>query len=388
MVTKDNLRDKLYLRLVSIAEELSHQQVAVYISEILGDSTNALYKLLSFSSKESLLDYLVRCDFMTSEHAFKARLLRKYLLMKPKVQYHRPKLQGKKHHVLVLYTSERYSGLIQEQINWSRQAKLTLRSDDEWLKLLQVFDSKSSDTTNSGVPITQENPTEAPRTPERRSAAPPRMNNASSPPSANRMQLSTPILVRNLPPSLANNSPLDMHSTPTTTRTNGGGKRLRAPYTTPRDNKTKPLASSEKMSIQKSLDKSFVDRLSAMKITDGTFTPAKQVTIPPQQLFDGNDYLSSLSISSTFSETTRSTSPTTRSSQVSAGSFPASTSTFMSDHSTSSVNLGRSADCMIELINKDSYDRIKRKRNPPSAAGTQEGHDNQQREMNPRVGIG
>jgi hypothetical protein len=92
MVTKDDLRNKLYFRLVAIADELSQQQVAVYISEILGDGTNALYKLLSFSSKERLLDYLVRCDFMTSEYALKTKALRKYLLQKPKVQYHKPGL--------------------------------------------------------------------------------------------------------------------------------------------------------------------------------------------------------------------------------------------------------------------------------------------------------
>jgi hypothetical protein len=42
MVTKDNLREKLYLRLAVIADEISVQLLAVYILEILGDGNNAL----------------------------------------------------------------------------------------------------------------------------------------------------------------------------------------------------------------------------------------------------------------------------------------------------------------------------------------------------------
>jgi hypothetical protein len=52
MVSKDDLREKLYLRLAAIADELSVQLLAVYILEILGDGNNALYKLLAFSSRE------------------------------------------------------------------------------------------------------------------------------------------------------------------------------------------------------------------------------------------------------------------------------------------------------------------------------------------------
>ena len=224
MVTKDDLWDKLYSRLVAIANELSHQLGSIYISEILGDNTNALYKLLSFSLKERLLDYLTCCDFMTSGHALKTKSLRRYLLQKPKVQYHKPGIQLEKLHVLVLHTSERYSaGSIQEQIYWSRQAMPPLSLDDEWLKLLQDFDSEDLDASE---PITPAPPTEAPQMPTRRSTAPPRMNYASSCPPADGnpfpMQLSTPIPMRNLPPLANNKNPLDIHSTPTPTRRNGG----------------------------------------------------------------------------------------------------------------------------------------------------------------------
>jgi hypothetical protein len=326
MVTKDDLRDKLYFRLVSIADELlSLQLMAVYIFEILGDGNNALYKLLSFSSKERFLDYLVHCDFVTSDRHLTAKALRRYLLGKYKVQYHQPMLQRERIHILVLCSSKGYYGSIQESIKWSRQANPTLSSnEDEWHKHIKDFENEN---TEASIP-----PATGPTAPEnhpskRRTTTPrPRLNNASSPPpDPIDMQCSTPILMRRRYQQGILQQP------------------TRHPPT----------------GIQKSFDKSFVDRLSAMKIS-GTSKPAKRVTIAPQQLFDCNkDSLSTLS------ETTRSTFPTSRSSQASSRSFPASTSIFVL---TSSVNLGATqiTECTIELINQDSYDWIKRKRHPPA----------------------
>jgi hypothetical protein len=400
MVTKDDLREKLSLRLAAIADELSVQLLTVYILEIFGDENNALYKVLSFSSRERFLDYLVHCDFMTSKHVLKTKALRKYLLSKRKIQYHRPQLQQARIHVLVLCSSgEGYSGTIQENVNLSRKAKPALTLDDEWLMHLQDFDRENSAATNPREPLAQENPTEDPQTPERRKQAPPRKNNASSPQPTgqnpiNMMQLATPIRTGNLPPQPANQNPLDMHSTPTTTRGNGGGKRFREPYTTPRDAKTKPLGSSEKMSIEKRfLDGSLLDSLSAMKIS-GTSKPAQQNMVAPQQLFDAsgsdgsfldrlsalkiagtskpfdaNGSRSSLSTSSTRSETSRSTLPSSTSlvSQASSlTSFRPSSNSIPIDW-TSSVNLGSTsiANCTIETIDKDRYNLIKKKRCPP-----------------------
>jgi hypothetical protein len=175
MVTKDDLRDKLSFRLVGIGDEVSQQQVAVYISEILGDSTNALYKLLSFSSKECLLDYLVHCDFMTSKYAMKTKALRKYLLQKPKVQYHKPGLSQENLHVLLLYTSTGYSGLIQKQIKWSRHAKPPLTSNDGWHKLIKDFENKKTEASNTPAtgPIAPGNLSMSLQTPKRRATASP-----------------------------------------------------------------------------------------------------------------------------------------------------------------------------------------------------------------------
>jgi hypothetical protein len=257
--------------------------------------------------------------------------------------------------------------LIQKQIQLSRQAKPTLTSDDEWHKLIKDFENKKTEASNPPAtgPLAPEN-----QTPERRTTASPILNSASSPlPDPIDVQCSTPIPTRHPPAGKEN--PIDMHSTPTPIRqNNGGGKRWRERYTTPRQAKSKPPATSEKMSIQKSLDDSFIDRLSAMKIS-GTSKPAQRINIVPQHLFDGNGSFSSLSISSsTRSETTRSTFSSSISSQASSysSSFPASSSTFVSTrNSTSSANLGATllAECTIEPIDKESYDQIKRKRRPP-----------------------
>jgi hypothetical protein len=334
---------------------------------MLGDGNNTMYKLLSFSSKEHFFDYLFLCNFMTSKRTLTAKALRRYLLGKHNVQYHRPQLQQERIHILVLSSREGYSGSIQENINWSRHAKPTFSSDDEWHKLIKDFENEKAEALNPPAtgPIAPVNPSKLIQTPERRTTAPSSLNNATSPID---LQCSTPIPTTPIPtrhPQAGKENPIDMHSTPTPTRhNNGGGKRLREAYTTPRDAKTKPPATSEKMSIQKSHDESsIVDRLSSMKIS-ATSKPAQRINIAPQQLFDANGSLSSLSISSsTCSETTRSTLPTSHS------SLPASTSTFVSSDSTSSVNLGATqiAECpTIELIDKDSYDLIKRKRHPPA----------------------
>jgi hypothetical protein len=208
---------------------------------------------------------------MTSKQASKTNALHKYLLQKPKVQYHRSGLSQEKLHILVLYTSEGYSGLIQKQITWSRQANPTLTSGDEWHKLIKDFENKKMETTG---PITPENPSMALKNPGRRTTASPRLNSTSSPPpNPINVQCSTQIPTR-YPPADKEN-PIDMHSTPTLVRpTNGSGKQWHECYTTPRHAKTKPPATSEKKSIQKSLDESFVDRLSAMKIS-GTSKPGQ-----------------------------------------------------------------------------------------------------------------
>jgi hypothetical protein len=227
VVAKEYLREKLYLRLVAIANELSLQLMAVYILEILGDGNNVLYKLLSFSSEERFLDCLVHCAFMTSKRSLMAKALQRYLLGKHKVQYHRPQIQLERIHVLILYSSKGFSGSIQENINCSRQVKPTLSLDDEWHKLIKDFENKEREASNppAAGPIAPESPSKALQIPERRTTIPPRLQNASSllPDPIDMMQCSKPVPVRHPPAGKEN--PIDMHSTPIPIRRNDGGRK-------------------------------------------------------------------------------------------------------------------------------------------------------------------
>jgi hypothetical protein len=103
MVNQKELRDKLQARLAEIADALSFSDNA-FVVEIFGEGSNALYKVLSFPTKERFQTYLIHCDFVSSANVFMTKTFRTYFV-KSTLHYSRPQYEKEKIHVLILCSS-------------------------------------------------------------------------------------------------------------------------------------------------------------------------------------------------------------------------------------------------------------------------------------------
>ena len=151
MVTQSHLRERLKDRLQELVHELRSAPEAMpqeYISEVLGEDMNALYRILDFPTKQNFIKYLFLAglaDLDDCDCHLKTRSFNSYILKNlTDVNFYRVSLDCAKINILSISGNDEsrstYSRQVQQRLCQDRQMQLDFKQSDAWSSLVQHFE--------------------------------------------------------------------------------------------------------------------------------------------------------------------------------------------------------------------------------------------------------